>query len=388
MSIDLRLTGEERSGGEFFRQIEYRTGSSGFARLLPAWKHGVRLPSSVEPWWSPISELYAGIALDELRAIDSNAAQQDTFIKSYLTPTPGTAGLPILKLLLSPGDRISDSDISYLAALSCPPGCFSSVAPLVYDFHFTSNGQKRAHRPVDPDKYLDFVERFLHVAAAGNRDQVLMSLPSNFPHSKVGRLQSAFRDVDAPLLVVDAFGLTVREKYPQVRTMIGFGEKGTYSLREKYGDRYALYAFDTKASSGRGQTVAAQRLVQLDGGYSSFGPLRSNRTMVTLPGKTRPPRVLVPSEIALCRPHIAGVTQDLKMWCAAEGVRYVLGDSTQRARHSLHASVRVAKDMSDWAAAGKLSAQLDKRGMIKDELRAVRRNNGRLLSPTKQTKLF
>jgi len=380
MTIDFQLLAEERSGGNYFRTVDFRVGSGPFSRFLPTWKNGVPLPKKVEPWWRPLSEIYAKISLAKLRSIDSDTGEQAKFIKDFLTPQAGTVGLPVLNLLLEPGDRISDADVEYLAALSAPPGTVGAVAPLLYNFHYTSVGVARPHEPADPDKYLSFVERFLSFAAASNSSQVQIMLPTNMPFSKVGRLLTLYRDVDASLLMVDAFGTTVHEKWPQVRKIIGVGEKGTHSLREKRGEKFALYAFDTKASTGRGPKVAAQRLVRLDGGYSSFGPLRNNRTMVTDPPKVPPPpRLFVPSDVAFWRGNIHGAISNFGTWCAADGT-VAKATPTSILRHTLHSSIRVAREMGDWATSGALQRELDKRSTIRAELKRVRRDNGRIFS--------
>lgn len=386
MGIELKLVTEDRDSGNYLRSMDYRVGSGAYSRLLPTWRSGTRLPPKAESWWAPLSEVYARITLDELRTIDSDADQQREFIRSYLTPTPGTVGLPIINVLVAPDDRVLDKDIEYLAALSCPPGCASSVAPLLYEYHVSRGGRPIAHAPADVDRYLDFIERFVTFATSMDDGQIQLTLPSNFPFSRVGRLLEIFKDVDTPLLVVDAFGLTVREKYAQVKKAIGIGEKGTPSLREKNGERFAVYAFDTKHSTGRGPTVGAQRLVQVAGGYSCFGPLRTNRTMVTKGGPTKPGRVFVPSEIAYSRPHVPGATADFKVWCAANGITYSPSDSALRAMHTLHGSVRVAKEMADWAARGELTKHLASKKAIQSDLKTVRRSNGRMFST--QTKLF
>jgi hypothetical protein len=380
MSLELRLRREEREGANFFRSMDFRTGSRGFSRLLPAWKNGVRLPATAEKWWTPISEVYARLTLDDLRTIDGDAGKQDHFIQDSLTPTGDTTGLPILKLLLAPGDRVTDADVEYLAALACPPGCISAVAPLLYEYHISPSGRAIPHVAVDPDRYLEFVQRFVERAACGNRDQVQMTLPSNLPFSRVGRLLEIFRDVANPLLIVDAFGLSVRTKYAQIKKVIGFGEKGSLSLREKHGDNYALYAFDTKPSTGRGSTVAAQRLVQLDGGFSSYGPLRTNRSMVTLPSKPKPGRVFVPGEIAFFRPNIPGATADLKSWCVANGFPTLSADPAVKSIHSAHSGIRVAREMAEWAEAGILGSRLDSKSHIRKDLRFVRKSNGGLFA--------
>lgn len=389
MSIDIKLLTEERNGGDFFRLVDFRVGSGPYSRLLPSWRNGLKLPPKMETWWKPISEISLRITLSQLRELDTDAAAQAKFIRRYLDPEPGTVGLPTINLLLEPDDRIMDSDVEYLAVLSSPSGCVSAIAPLLYNFHYTATGIARPHSPVDVDKYLGFVERFIKASSPTNNQQIQMMMPSNMPFSKVGKLLELFKDVDTPFLMVDAFGTTVRERFTQVRKAIGIGEKGTYSLREKRGERFALYAFDTKSSTGRGPKVAAQRLVHLDGGYSSFGPLRTNRTMVTRPpkGLPPPPKVFVSSEIAYFRAGIPGSMSDLREWCQEQNPPFASAPTSRVAEHSLHSQIRVAKQMGDWSLSGTLGKELDKRQVIRPELSAVRRNNGKILSKQVQKTL-
>jgi hypothetical protein len=388
MTFEVKLIKEDKISDHLFRTVDYRIGSGPSGRLLPSWDNAISLPSKRPSWWMPLTEVYAHITLDELRQIDDDATAQSEFIKRSLTAAPGTNGLPILKLLLGPDDHVSDKDIEYLSHLLPPPTSAIGVTPLLYTYHITPTGVVRPDLACDQDRYLAFVKRFVQTMASGGVDELAIAVPPSVSHTGVGTLLETYKDVDTPLVVVDSNGQTNRERYPQLKALIGKGQKGTHNLTEKHDGSWALYGFDTKPFSGRDDVVPAVNLLQLDNGLSSFGRRRTVRMMIkrkrgAKPPPARPPRILYPKELSYARATVPDALSALKAWYTTEHGTTGSDSVVLAARraYELDGMLHLGKLMADWSASGELEVQLTKRKGLAKDLRAIKRNNATILTP-------
>ena len=416
MTLQLKVAEEQSAKGDYHRTVRFRSGSGSWKTLLPTWPHGWDLPPKPPKEWNPVAEVYVKVTLDQLREIDDDAELQTKFINRKLKPADGTVGLPIVRLCLKKGQQVKDKDIQYLCCLFPPPPYLTAGVPFLfyYEYKLDDKGhivldekgkpvpelREAALDPMNPQDYMDFAERFISQAGPSYSRELALGLPLNFTAMEVPRLLKAYRDYGAPLAIVDAFGGPTYDRYPEMRALKGIGSKGkTYSLRELFGEDHAFYALDSKPYVGVKGDVAATHLLQLVGGYSSFGPRHTNTTMVKKPEDgdrpppPKPPRVLVPNEIAYCRAGKSTlVTDPISKWAAkvAPEIKRPWLDYTLRSRFTAEAIVAVALNMAGWAAENKLSDRLDRRRIIRNELGRVRKLNRKLLDPTpsgKQTTL-
>jgi hypothetical protein len=400
MALRIKLDKEHREKNDYHRSVSFGIGSGGWSPLLPAWRNDMTLPASPPRGWEPVSEVYVKLTLDRLREIDGDKDLQSTFIRDQLKPEDGTLGLPILRLCLRKGQKLTDADIQYLCCLFPPPPYVTATAPFLFHYEEKQNElgksvpnlRESALEPVDPDDYTKFVERFIARAGPSFSRELALCVPPNFTPSDIPRLLKAYRDYGAPLAIVDAFGSSTYDLYPVIRGLKGVGAKGkSYSLQELFGDHHAFYAFDSKPYVGLKGDVAASHLLQLDGGYSSFGPRHTVRTMIKKPPPgvrappPKPPRVMVPNAIAYCRADSSGdPTGPIQRWAAraAPGIKKPWMDSYLRNRFAAESVVRIAQSMSAWSTEGRLTAALDRRPLIAKELGRLRKTNRRLLDPT------
>lgn len=390
---------KEQRAKDYHRTVQFKTGSDGWSTLLPTWRNEWDLPAKPPKGWDPVSEIYVKMTLDELRAIDGDHDAQSQFVNRKLKPTEGAYGLPVLRLCIRKGQSITDDDIRYLCCLFPPPPYLVATVPLLFHYENKTNERgkpapnlrERDLEPVSADFQIAFAERFIAAAGPSYKRELALTVPPNFTPNDVPRLLKAYRDYGAPLAVIDAFGNATYDSYLLVRSLKGIGAKGkTYSLLELFGENHAFYAFDSKPYVGMRGDVAASHLVQLMGGYSSFGPRYTTRTMIKpVPTGQRPPpakptRVLVPNEIAYCRASSPTATGPISAWAAkvAPGFREPWTDYDLRRRFAAEGGVRVAISVNAWSAENRLSASLDKRRVIAKELAMVRKMNRRLLDPT------
>ena len=82
MSITIKLSGEDRSSGHFFRSAELRIGSGESKPFLATWNNKLSLAPESSAWPQLISEVFAQPTIQELRAIASYAEDQALYVKS------------------------------------------------------------------------------------------------------------------------------------------------------------------------------------------------------------------------------------------------------------------------------------------------------------------
>jgi hypothetical protein len=300
--------------------------------------------------------------------------------------------LPVTRLLLGPDDRVSDNDLSYLAALLPPPGCITGVVPLIYRYQISEKGRVSKLAPEDQERYLDFVRRYMAIAGPSYSRDLQMAVPPNFTNRQTIALLAEFRDHGGPLAVIDAFGTTTRDRYPQLRAVLGVGSSKSFGLRGRFGNDYAVYAFDSKAYVAHSPKAPATNLLQLLGGYSGFGPLRTSRTVIVQRPdaprpKPKPPRVLVKEDLCYVRSSVPGSTADIRAWAESHGIKddRPERDLDTRRRYTAEAVAAAAKQMVEWSRREVLSKEIDRRKDLDDEVKRVRRTNRRELFGSQTT---
>ena len=388
MALEIKLEHEDRSADNYLRTVSFRVGSSTSGRVLPVWDNEVPIPPRLPSWWSPISEMYAALTLGELRHIDGDAIAQERFIKRHFTPISGTVGLPILKLLVAPDDRLRETDYDYLSALIPPPNSLIAVTPLLYGYHITSRGVVRPDFSVDQPRYLEFVRNFVTQVTSGGAKELAIAVPPTVSFTGIGKLLEIYKDISTPFAVIDANGGTNRERYPQLKALVGIGQKDSFNLTEKHGDSFALHGFDCKPFRGRAEVVAAINALQLDNGLSSFGRRRTNRVMIKRkkgvpPPAPKPPMVFYPKEIGYARATVPGVIEELRRWHKGIVAEPLVDSELLKRRRAFEIErlAGVAYQLSEWSSAGELDKQLAKRKVIQGDLKAIKRNNGIIFTP-------
>lgn len=389
MTTEIRVSTEELGNNNFFRPTEIRVGSGPTVRFYPSWDNRFPLPNKLPSWWSPITEIYARITLDELRQIDDDAAAQARFIQRNLTPQSGTLGVPVLKLLLTPTDRITDKDVDYLIHLVHPPNTIMATTPLLYDYYLDDKGVVRVGRACNQDRFIQFAERFATASSSTGLKQVAISLPPSLSHSGVTRLVEAYAKIDTPLAIIDANGSTNKDRYPQLNALIGYGRKRGRCLRQKHGTHFALYGFDLKPFSGRSEVVSALNVLQLNNGLSSFGRRHTVRMMIKRNGALPPvnPRVYFERELSYARSSMGEAMKPIESWFEKEFGRKGTSDEVlkHRRRFENESLIRTAKSMSEWVEAGEFEKQLSRRKVIEKDLRSFKRNNILIQTPPLST---
>lgn len=383
MTFEVHLNTASGDGNDWVRVVDFRVGSGKWARMLPALDNKLAVPSKIPTGWSPISEVYARITLDKLREIDGDTGRQTDFIRRNLTPLSGTAGVAILKVLLPEGQNLSAKDVEYLGHLLPPPNCSLVTVPLLYRYRVSDKGRIVEGRALDVDEYLPFAKEFVGTCAAVGTKTLGLSLPVNIPHRKIPTLLAAYKDVKIPIAVIDGAGGNLDGMNAQIRALIGSTKMDAHSLRQRCGEDFALYAFDTKPYRGRKEIVAAVNLLLMDRGFSAFG--RRHTIHMKLPPAPagavpapRPGRIAFPTELAYARASVPDALAFLKKWWTARG-----GDPTAfpgaalsaRRAFEQEALAGAAYRLGKWAREGTLQKRLEKRSWIQPDLVQARRSN-------------
>lgn len=387
MTFEIHLADAVGEGGDWVRVVDFRVGTGRWARFLPTIDNKRPLPEKMPGGWSPLSEVYSRITLEKLREIDDDKDAQKDFIRRNLTPRPGTAGMPILKVLLGETDSLQPKDIEYLGHLLPPPECTLATVPLLYRYRVSEvTGRPVEGRAVEIDQYVDFAKNFVDTCSSAGARTFGLSMPFNTPHSRVPALLAAYKNVSTPVAVVDAAGGNLDDMTAQIRALLGSTKKDSYSVRQRQGEHYALYAFDTKPYRGRKEVVAAVNLLLLDQGFSGFGRRHTIHMKLPKPPKDapkllRPGRIAYPTELAYARDNVPAAVELLTRWWAKRGgatddLRGALG---QRRAFEQEALAGAAYRLGNWAAKGELPKRLGKRSWIQPDLARARRFNQRTL---------
>jgi hypothetical protein len=383
MTFDVHLNATSGEGDDWVRAVDFRVGSGKWARMLPAVDNRLAAPTKVPAGWSPISEVYARITLEKLREIDGDTGRQAEFIRRNLTPIGGTAGVAILKVLLPEDQNLDPKDVEYLGHLLPPPNCSLATVPLLYRYRVSEKGRIVEGRAIDDNDYLPFAKEFIATCTSVGTKTLGLSLPVNIPHSKIPTLVAAYKDVKMPVAVIDGAGGNLDGMNAQIRALLGSKKVDGHSLRQRCGEDFALYAFDTKPYRGRKDIVAAVNLLLVDRGFSAFG--RRHTIHMKLPPipagskpAPRPGRIAFPTELAYARDSVPEAVAFLKKWWAARG-----GDPTAfpgaalsaRRAFEQEALAGAAYRLGKWAADGALKKRLEKRSWIQPDLVQARRSN-------------
>lgn len=389
MSVDIKLLHEYREEGHYFRAVEVRVGSGKSLELLPAWDDGLRLPAQLPPGWTPFVEKYARVPLSVLREAREDASKQAVLLKKYFEPSSEHPGLTVTKILVGPDEKVSEKDIDYLAHLFPLPGSILPVVPLLYRYVVGRSGRPRELGPVDAASYLAFASDLTKRLRGAGNDEFALAMPSNFSFSNVPPLLKLHKSDSTPLAVIDCNGRGTEELITQIRVVIGSTKKDAYSLTQKHGQKFALYAFDMKPFRGRPEIVPALNLLHLDGGFSSFGRRRTIRIgggdedRPRAPPKPSQTRVFFPQELSYARASVPEAMKHLKAWHKEN--RSAPHDDLERTLRSAkeyeHEQLAVTgKRMSSWARSNELHKKLDGLQHIRQAVRARQRQNARLLS--------
>ena len=384
--MEIKQAGEYREGDDFVRTVDFRVGSGPWGRFLPALDNDRPLPPTIDASWKPIVEIYHQITLTELREIDGDAKKQQAFVRRNLTPKLGATGIPILRLLVGECQTIEQPDVEYLSHLLPPPNLSIATTPLVYRYRMSRPNRADLTprtvtlKPVDMSVYLPFVTAFVQGSASAGTRRFGITMPVNTSHRDVPALLLAYRDVSAPLAIVDANGNTTQQLSAQIRALVGTRGSSSYSLREKNGEAWAIYAFDSKPYRGRAEYVPALGLLQLDGPVNGFGKRHTlHIRMPNVPHKPPSPgRVVVPTELAFAKVGVPGATSALVSWWdrrAQEGMKGEVEALRHRGAFEREAMIGSARRIHGWAAAGVLSKRLSERRWIQEALAVARREN-------------
>ena len=259
----------------FSKIAELKIGSSETFKLLPAAPSKIKSNTIRSINDKLIVENYITLTLAELRSMDSDSEKQGNFIKNKVKVLANYPFI-ILKLLVKKDDIIKTNDVEYLVDLLKSPLNTFIVTPLIYYYWESKKGTNVVGKPIPLDTYLLIIDTFLKRMKDGyNIDECAIAVPSNASRSSIGMLLQKYKDIKTQIAVIDLNGKTAINIYPLINalTVVATLNKKDYTLPEKNGEDYILYAFDSVPYnfSSRGE-MPAKDILQYAMGFGSFGP--------------------------------------------------------------------------------------------------------------------
>jgi hypothetical protein len=238
-------------------------------------------------------------------------------------------------------------------------------------------------RALDVEDYVPLAEEFIRTCSAVGTKTFGLTVPVNMPHSRIPALLRAYKDVEVPVALVDGAGGNLDGMSAQIRALIGSTKKESHSFRQRRGEDFALYAFDTKPYRGRKDIVAAVNLLLLDRGFSAFGRRHTIHMKLTPPPPgvkpiPRPVRIAFPTELAYARESVPDALSFLRKWWTARGGTTAGWPSealSARRAFEQECLAGAAHRLANWAAEGALQRRLEKKLWIQDDLALARRAN-------------
>lgn len=303
--VDVKVDDVYNENDIVTKYISLRIGSGKYIPLLPAvnpYKIKSATLSSLQD--VPI-ENYIPITLEQLRLMDSSQEKQRAFINEKLCVDSGHTSFFVARLLVKGDQKIEHKDIEYIVDLLNFPSNDLMVVPTIYHYYTTKPTEKfpyKVNKPTDPlnaEDYLAFVKSFISVAKERGVEHLGLMFQSNLDYNSTDKLLSLYKDSETKIAFVDGRGNKISELWPQINRLTSKGDGKAYTLREKNGEKFALYSFDAAPYTARREVAPAHNVLGYLYGFSSFGPRHTIRMKFN--GKTQkkpnPPRLYNEDEI-------------------------------------------------------------------------------------------
>lgn len=273
----MKIESEDTSNNNFFRYARLQIGSGPYFPSLPALGSKIIIHNEMihEASENRLVECYLKITKEKLDEMDSDRESQREFIENNFANAYGGNFFIIPKILLREGDTFTDHEMQYLVNLLSFPGNFIPVAPLFYIYDLTDKGHVSIKKAIDEKNYFQLIGRLLDKLKSDSSNTVGLMVQSNISASKIPELLKLYKDFSTPISFLDGSGRSCIDDYLQIRTLTK--EPNTYNLREKHGENFMLYSFDSKPYRGKGDITPAINILQYNAGFSSFGPRHTVR---------------------------------------------------------------------------------------------------------------
>lgn len=271
-----------------FRETSFRLGTGQTYTMKPALvPRYLRKPTKERIKKEDLLENVVMLKLDDLRnIIDNDPVQQRKFIHDEMKVDKfENLSLNIIILLVKENQKVSIEDIRHLTNIFTLYSYRTlSFVPLIY--HYEEKRIKSKLKgipiekqttvrttPLDITTYLSFTKEFLkQTNEFGYVNEIGFSLPTNLPLERGKDLLELYKDFSTPIIISDAHGQEQLGFLPQIREIEN--SPGGYSLKEKLGENYAFYGFDSlksKITRNSGEIIGAKNVGGLLYRFSSFG---------------------------------------------------------------------------------------------------------------------
>ncbi len=388
--MDVKLDNEYTENDNYYRLTKFRIGTGQFHRPLPGLDNFGRIHSNIRRQFDyhPFIESYVHITLEELLSIDSVRENQRMFVDRNMVSRENGNLFTFFKILLRSDESISVKHIEYINSLLSAPENSLVITPLLYRYHLSEKGRISIDSPVEKDTYFDFTRNFLEIIA-GERDEVGIMLPFNITMTQIPELLGLYKDFKTPFSAIDEAGKTNSDMYLQLRSLIGFGDSGSYNLIQKHGEEFMLYSFDAKPYRGRKVSVPATNILQFDNGFSSYGPRHSVKMKITRdsqnqngPAQTILPRIYHHPMYSYVRPEKEDIRNDFISWINANNIDNSLPFENlvrnYRKDFDFVKQMDSALELNMLVEANELDRKLTNNSSIVDEVKKIKRNNRKM----------
>ncbi|SRR5579875_480118 len=389
--MDVKLDHEYTENDNYYRLVSFRIGTGQFQRPLPALDNIGRIHSAIRQRlnYYPFIESYVRITLDELMRIDNDRESQRAFVNKNMVRRENGNLFVFFKILLTGDQTVKDQHVQYVFNLLSAPENSLVITPLLYRYHYTGKGSVSIDSPVEKDAYFEFTRKFLELVA-GERNEVGIMLPFNITMSQIPKLLEFYKDFKTPFAAVDEAGKTTNDMYLQLRALIGFGDKSSYNLLQKHGEEFMLYSFDAKPYRGRKDSVPATNILQLDNGFSSYGPrhtvkMRNPRAMLSQQQQPKLPRIYHHPHYSYVRCDREEVRTDFLSWIDENNIHVSLPYEklveNYRKDYDYVRQIASTLELNQLAESNQLDKGLANRSSIAEEIKRIKKNNRKIRAP-------
>lgn len=299
----------------FSKVAEMKIGSSETFNVLPAAGSKIR-PNTIEKIKDKlIVENYITITLTELRDMDSDHKKQEKFIKNKVKVASNYPFIA-LKLLIKKGEKIEANDVEYMVDLLKSPLNIFVAPPLIYYYWSGKKSRVVVGEQIPIDTYLEVIDTFLKRLREGHKiDECALTVPANVARSSVKVLLDKYKDMKTQIALIDLNGKTAINIYPIINalTVGATGKVKEYTLPEKNGEDYMLYAFDGVPYNFSSKGIMpAKDILQYAMGFSSYGPRHTIKFNIEGPPPPDNPKVYEPKKYTYLNNKHTEYTAEIK----------------------------------------------------------------------------
>lgn len=384
--IDVRIDNIDESNDNFFKSAEIRAGSGNYFKLMPLVNSRLTLHDRLIPNDKKvtIAECYMEITKEKLNEIDSDRDKQRKFVMSKFGNIDYDHILIIPKILLLEGETINRNEMRYLINLMSFPGNMIYVSPLFYHYKYSEKGRISKGNQVDVDAFFSMTKIFLDELTNDSVNQVGLSLQFNVLGSKIPTLLDIYKDFSTPFALLDGAGKSNVDNYLQIKYLTSKAEN-SYGLPQKQNENYVLYSFDSKQTRGRKEVTPALNILQLNEGFSSFGPrhtIKFKRREADPPEKPKPqyvPKIFYRDHISYSKHNVENPKNAFLEWLERQGVgidkEYEKQVRTYVADYEYFNIFEVTEKLNEGVSQGGVDSVISGVEEVKSEVKKIRKNN-------------